>query len=339
MSHLFYQSHSSIRPIYPPMLNYSSMHSSSPALTLLLLLGCAGVTNPPLQSVEPFAMVLGIAQDGGLPHAGCNREHCVAAARDPSLRRHVASLAIVDPVTDQRWLLDATPDFPHQLRMLDEAYPIDAPSPGLAGIFLTHAHIGHYTGLMHLGREVLGSRGVPVFAMPRMKRFLESNGPWDQLVRLGNIAIQPLEEGARVRLNERIAITPFLVPHRDEYSETVGFRIEGPSRTILFIPDIDKWSRWERRIEDLVREADVALVDGTFFDAAELPGRDMSEIPHPFIVESLAAFSALPPEDRSKVVFIHLNHSNPALDPTTGASRVIEDAGMRVAVERERIAL
>eukprot|EP00957_Ditylum_brightwellii_P156501 11911053-Ditylum_brightwellii.AAC.1 len=62
------------------------------------------------------------------------------------------------------------------------------------GIFLTHAHIGHYTGLMYLGREALGAVDVPVYAMPRMRSFLKNNGPWSQLVSLGNINIQNLEE-------------------------------------------------------------------------------------------------------------------------------------------------
>jgi len=271
--------------------------------------------------LAPYIMVLGIAQDGGYPQAGCVRPDCVAAWKNPLLRRHVASLAIVDPISNQRWIIDATPDFAEQLSMLD--------SPKLAGILLTHAHIGHYLGLAQLGREVMGTRDVKVYAMPRMRAFLEHNGPWDQLVRLRNIAIEPLEDGREVKLNERITITPMVVPHRDEYSETVGFIVRGPSRSILWLPDIDKWEKWTTPIESVVAHVDIAFVDGTFHDAGELPGRDLSEIPHPLMIETMKRLSAQP----AKVRFIHLNQSNPALRD----SSIVKP--FQVAIERERMRL
>ena len=254
-----------------------------------------------IHSLAPYVMVLGIAQDGGYPQAGCTRSDCIAAWKDPALRRHVASLAIVDPVSNQHWLIDATPDFPEQLQMLG--------TPKLDGILLTHAHIGHYLGLVQLGREVMGARGVPVGAMPRMREFLEHNGPWDQLVKLGNIRIEPLEDGREVRLNERITVTPVVVPHRDEYSETVAFIVRGPSRSILWLPDIDKWERWTTPIESVLDRVDIAYVDGTFYSASELPGRDLSEIPHPLMTETMKRLH----DKAGKVRFIHLNQSNPAL--------------------------
>ena len=258
-------------------------------------------------------MVLGIAQDGGYPQAGCNRPDCVAAWKNPKLQRHVASLAIVDPISNQHWLIDATPDFGAQLAMLG--------NPGLDGILLTHAHIGHYLGLAQLGREVMGTHGVPVYAMPRMKTFLEHSGPWDQLVRLGNIRIVPIEDGREIRLNERISVTPVVVPHRDEYSETVAYIVKGPSRSILWLPDIDRLPD-----ESLIAAADVAYIDGTFFDADELPGRNRAEIPHPLIADSMKRFAA----ERDRVRFIHLNQSNPAL---RNAALV---KPFRIAVEGEK---
>ena len=55
------------------------------------------------------------------------------------------------------------------------------------GIFLTHAHIGHYTGLMYLGREGLGGNKIKVYALKRMASFLRKNGPWDQLIKLNRM--------------------------------------------------------------------------------------------------------------------------------------------------------
>lgn len=302
--------------------------------TLLFLLGG---NSPEVRDDAPFLVILGIAQDAGYPQAGCEKECCTAPQGDSSLCRSPASLAIVDPASGERWLIECTPDFPRQLRGLDEIAPPAADTRGadLAGILLTHAHIGHYTGLIHLGREAIGADHVPVHVMARMKEFLESNGPWDQLVALGNIDLREMMADDPVQLNDRISVTPFIVPHRDEYSETVGFRIDGPSRSILFIPDIDKWEKWDRHVEDLIAEVDVAYLDGTFYVNGEIPGRDMAEIPHPFIEESIERFAKLPAEERAKIRFIHLNHTNPALRKGSDAHHAIEAAGMAVAEQGE----
>ena len=279
---------------------------------------------------RPYALVLGIAQDGGIPQAGCRKSCCTSGRHE-----RVASLGLVDPERRRWWLIDATPDFPAQLALVAEA----APACSLAGIFLTHAHIGHYTGLMHLGREAMGAHGMPVWAMPRMRAFLAGNGPWGQLVTLHNIELRPLTADSTVSLGDSLAVTPFLVPHRDEYSETVGFRVTGPRGTIVWLPDIDKWERWERRIEDVIDGAGAAYLDGTFFDTTELPGRDIREIPHPFIVESLARFAALPAATRARVRFVHLNHTNRAGIAGTAERRRVEAAGFRVARSGERVPL
>lgn len=287
---------------------------------------------------SPWLVVLGVAQDGGIPQAG-SRDH--AAWRNPDLRRQVVSLGLVDPASCRRWIFEATPDFREQLHRFDEVAPVDA-APGLAGIFLTHAHIGHYTGLMFLGHESLGAKGVPVFAMPRMSRFLAENGPWSQLVRYGNIALRTLHAGTPVPLAEGLSVTPFLVPHRQEFAEVVGYRIEGPNRAILFIPDIDSWEEWDAwgvRIEDEIAKVDIAYLDATFFADGEIPGRDMSGFPHPFLTHSMERFASLPEAERAKVRFIHLNHTNPAADPDATVRIEIEAGGFRVADEGEQESL
>ncbi len=319
------------------------MRSATGLLIFSVLAGYLATAGaqPAIQNIPdngPFLVVLGIAQDGGVPQAG-TKDH--PGWDDPAHRRLATSLAIIHPATRQRWLLDATPDFREQLHRLDTVFPV-TDKPGLAGIFLTHAHMGHYTGLMHLGFEVLGASAVPVYAMPRMAEYLNTNGPWDQLVRYRNIVLEHLEAGVAVHLSEQLTITPFLVPHRQEYSEVCGFRIEGPRRAVLFIPDIDKWEDWDgqgTRIEELLAGVDVAYLDGTFFADGEIPGRDMSTFPHPFIMHSMDRFAPLPEAERAKVRFIHLNHTNPALVDTSDAHREIRHRGFRVAKELERMGL
>ena len=305
-------------------------------------LGAEASHDPAASTPAPYALVLGIAQDGGFPQAGTKES---PAWEDPSLRRRVACLALVDPASGDRFLLDATPDLPDQLHRLDRAAPVTG-TPGLAGILLTHAHVGHYAGLIHLGREVMGARAVPVHAMPRMAAFLRGNGPWELLLRLGHVELRPLAEGVPVRLAPQLTVTPLRVPHRDEYSETVGFLVTGPRRKLLWLPDIDKWERWDEqgvRLERVLAGVDVAFLDGTFFADGEVPGRAMAEIPHPFVRETLARLAPLAAAERAKVRFVHLNRTNPLLAPETDAGRAarreVAAAGMGVAEEGERIAL
>ena len=302
----------------------SGVRSFSALLATAALWASSAIAAP---AERPYTLVLGIAQDGGVPQAGCRQSCCTGGRHE-----HVASLALVDPASRRWWLFDATPDFPAQLA----AVAVAAPACTLAGVFLTHAHIGHYTGLMHLGREAMGARDVPVWAMPRMRGFLATNGPWSQLVSLHNIELRSLAADSTVQLGDSLRVTPVLVPHRDEFSETVGFRLEGPHGSIVWLPDIDKWERWDRRIEDVIAGATAAYLDGTFFDAAELPGRDMREIPHPFIVESLERFAALPAAERRRIHFIHLNHTNRAGITGSAERKRVEAAGCHIAQAGER---
>ena len=297
----------------------------------------------PATSDGPFVLVLGTAQDGGIPHLGGTAAPDLAAKRDPRERRLVASLLVVDPASKRRWLVDATPDVAEQLERAGEAAPPPATAAGrppiLDGIFLTHAHVGHYLGLAWFGREIYGADRLPVHGSRRMTDFLARNGPWDLLVRLGHIELRTLEPDRAVALAPGLSIAPFLVPHRDEYTDTFGFEIRSPKRSLLYIPDIDKWERWSTAIEENVARVDVALLDATFFDERDLPGRSMAEIPHPFVIETIARFAKLPESERRKVVLIHLNHTNRAALAGTPERAAVEAAGMRVAIEGERIDL
>jgi pyrroloquinoline quinone biosynthesis protein B len=295
-------------------------------------------TAPNTPQTFPLELViLGTAQDGGYPQAGCKKECCRAVYLGKETARYPVSLGIVDHRSHNTWMIEASPRLPEQMHMLNKIAGI-AENILPKGIFITHAHMGHYTGLMHLGREVIGAQNTPVYALPRLCDFLTQNGPWSQLVTLNNIELHTLQPDTPVQINHLFSVTPMLVPHRDEFSETAGFIIEGPSRRVLFIPDIDKWEKWERDLPTLISTVDIVLIDGTFYGPDELPGRNMQEIPHPFIVESMALLSHLSTVDKKKVKFIHLNHSNPAL--RAGPARdAIDDGGFGVAEQGDRMEL
>ncbi|MEZ4905354.1 MAG: MBL fold metallo-hydrolase [Spirosomataceae bacterium] len=283
---------------------------------------------------SPYVLVLGVAQDGGYPQAGCKKECCRAVWELKIPHQSVSCIALVDPVSNEQWLFDATPSFTEQLHQLQTT----TQNLHLSGIFLTHAHIGHYTGLMSLGREVMGSQKIPVFAMPKMKIFLENNGPWNQLVNLKNIDIKPIDDKEVLVLNSRISVKPFRVPHRDEYSETVGFQIITQNKKLIFIPDIDKWQKWDQDLVSVVKENDVLLLDGTFYQDGEI-NRPMSEVPHPFVVETMDLLKNLSDKERSKVHFIHLNHTNPILRPHTKERNEVLKKEFNIAAELQKVML
>ncbi len=223
------------------------------------------------------------------------------ARTDPTQRKWITCLGLVNHTTRQSWLIDATPDFREQLHAL---YHL-APECPLAGIILTHAHTGHYAGLIHLGREAWNTRDLPVYASPRMADFLRANAPWSQLVTLGNIQLHLLDR--EVQLGSNLHLTPTSVPHRHEFSDTLAFIVRGPARRLFYCPDIDAWDRWEHDLRRFVTQMDIALLDGTFFSAGELPGRDLSEIPHPLVTDTVERLAGVDCD----VQMIHLNHSNP----------------------------
>ena len=314
----------------PPMIYHRAI-----ALLGVVWLATQAVAQPVERS---FLVVLGVAQDGGFPQAGCGKACCVAAWKKPLLRRYVSCLGLVEVASGRRWLFDATPDFKEQLRWLQQVKPASFTKP-LDGIFITHGHIGHYSGLMNLGREVMGTQHVRVYAMPQMQGFVRQFGPWNQLLKLSNIDLQPLAADSTIELSPALRVTPLLVPHRAEYTETVGFRIEGPRRKAVFIPDIDKWALWNRSIESVIQSVDYVLIDATFYADGEIPGRSMKDIPHPFIEETMQRLSVLPLSERNKVYFIHLNHTNPALQKGSAAQQKIKKGGFHLAEQGQRFEL
>ena len=281
-------------------------------------------------SVNKISLViLGTAQDAGSPQIACKKECCANLFDNPNNNRQVVSLGLIDTENNKTYLFEATPDIGKQMKMITK-YESKSNKESVDGIFLTHAHIGHYSGLMYLGKEAMDAKEIPLYVMPRMKNFLSTNGPWDQLVSRKNIQLQVMENEQVVNLSQSITVTPILVPHRDEYSETVGYRINGPNKSALFIPDIDKWDKWDKNIIDEIKKVDYAFLDAAFYSGKEINNRDISEIPHPFVIESFETFKNISEIEKSKIVFIHFNHTNPLLNSKSVETQIVIDKGYKI---------
>ncbi len=269
-----------------------------------------------------YLKVLGTVQDGGSPHIGCKKKCCINLSAEQKANRKVTALEIFQPQSKKSLLFEATPDIVSQWDTL--SFP-------LHGIFISHAHMGHYSGLLHLGREALSSKNIPVFVMPKMRSFLENNAPWNQLINLKNIILYNLENKISIKLIRNLNITPIRVPHRDEFSETVGYIIRGPNKTVLFVPDIDKWSLWEENLITLLKEVDLAFIDATFFSSEEVNYRPLSEIPHPLVIETIDYLKNEGADIKNKIYFIHMNHTNPLLNRNSKAFKFVLGKGFNVA--------
>jgi len=268
----------------------------------VLAASAAFVLSQPTPAANWELVVLGIAQDAGIPQLNCQQPLCASIRAGKRRAERVSSLGLIDRASGRAFLFDATPDFNAQIHALTGGRPPD-------GIFLTHAHIGHYTGLMYLGRESINARAVPVYATDKMLEFLDTNGPWSQLVALGTIERRPVEFDRAVTLADGVRVTAFRVPHRDEFSDTVGYRIDGPRKSAIFIPDIDRWEKWERSIRDLANTVDLAFLDGTFASPTEV-NRNIDEIPHPMMGRTRELLKGA----KAKLWFIHINHTNAELE-------------------------
>jgi len=245
-----------------------------------------------------YARILGVAQDGGVPHLGCDCSRCAAAREDPSLVRYPASLLL--DTGERRVLVDATPDIRHQVQRVD-------------AVVLTHAHYGHLPGLLAFGRECVDADALSVHCTPELADLLRENEPFARLVAADNVDLRPFDGAVEF---DNLSVEPVRVPHRDELGTgTRAFRIGG-ERRLFYAPDLDRWT--DSTVEEVER-ADTALVDGTFFSDDELPRQ--AEVPHPRIEASL---TRLPAGD---VRFLHCNHTNPVLDADSPERAAVEEAG------------
>jgi len=267
-------------------------------------------------------IVLGSAQDGGTPQLGSG-----AGVGAPRL---VSSVAVV--MDDGTTLLaDVTPDVKEQVARLGQvdAYQHRSSRNAVDHITLTHAHMGHYAGLVQFGREAHNARALPTWVTPSMASYLAANQPWAALSELGHLAITsgfgPFDLGSGLR----IRLIP--VPHRAEFTDTVGISINDE---VLFVPDIDSWEAWPEAETELARHR-VCLLDATFASLDEIPGRNLTEIPHPLVTDTVERFGHLATDRR--LILTHINHSNPIGDTNSLAAAVVRDAGFEIAADKMTI--
>ena len=266
-------------------------------------------------------VLLGTAQDAGVPQLGCDCAICTRALSNMSYRRLVAAIGIINPITEKSYLPNRT-----GVKTKSQESKL-----GLEGIFLTHAHMGHYLGLLQFGKEASAAKKLPVHATSSMVDFLEANSPFKDLVNEQNIITNKITPGGKCLHENNLDITPLPVLHRHEHSDTVGYLIKGAKKQLLYIPDMDQLTE---PVQKQISKADIALIDGTFYDKAELSTRrNYEDILHPTISKSMVELKLL--LRNTNIYYTHFNHTNPVLDPDSEPRKMVKSAGFGIARERQ----
>jgi pyrroloquinoline quinone biosynthesis protein B len=275
-----------------------------------------------------MAVILGIAQDGGVPHPNCYCETCNSfSAKNKQLSP--SSIAVIDDT--QLHLIDITRDLNRQLRMIPKQMEV-------SDIWLTHGHLGHIDGMGLFGKEAIDAKGIIVHASESMTELINNTPRWRSLIDFGTFIIHPFTSNKTIQTSEFLSITPIPVPHRNEWTDTHAFIIKGKEKSILYLPDHDTW---EETLESLGKETifewfeslevDIFFIDGTFWSSNEL--KRQNEVPHPPILETIQRLNNS--NKRFDVRFIHLNHSNPLLNPESKETKILQDSGYKICVEGE----
>jgi pyrroloquinoline quinone biosynthesis protein B len=262
-------------------------------------------------------IVLGSGQDGGTPQLG---------SRSTRVRERTASSLAITSDEHDPLLFDASPDIRRQYQRLCDH---TGTAPDFDGVFITHGHMGHYAGLVHFGKEAAATEHLPLFAPGSVLSFLDANEPWATLFHTDHL--DPVSMDDATASIGGLTVRAIPVPHRSEFTGTVAYSVSvGERPWLLYVPDIDGWDRWPAA-ERTIAEHPVSLLDATFSRTDELPGRDIAQIMHPLVPDTIERFAHLT-GDRS-VVLTHINHSNPLGDLDAEITSLAHDKGFLVAYD------
>ncbi|MHA2105763.1 MAG: MBL fold metallo-hydrolase [Candidatus Hodarchaeales archaeon] len=282
--------------------------------------------------VEIF--VLGTIQDGGLPQIGCFCLNCKIAIKSKMKNRFRSSIAIKTKTSV--YLVDATPDIEYQYPLLMSLTNMDEiPNRNLklSGIILTHLHTGHYTGLVHLGKESASTRNLPVYMTSENELFIRKNKPYSYLIEREEIKPIQIHFDQKFIEEDNLVITPFEVPHRNEDGDTIGLNIRNSStgKNLIYISDIDYLPK---EIIKKFQTSNVIIFDGSFFSKNEISGQE--NVPHPPIKSTI---EILGKNFHSDFYFTHINHTNPVLNSQSDETEFLTKSGYKLASEGLTISL
>ncbi len=303
----------------------------------------ARASDPPIM----FVKILGAAAGGGLPQWNCGCRNCVDARRGLIPAMSQSSVAV--SADGNEWLLlNASPDIRDQLRASGLHPPGLRGSP-VSAVVLTNGDIDHIAGLLVL-RE---STPFAIHATPATLAILDQ--PVFGVLNPDLVRHRPIGLDRPFAPLPGLRVTAFAVPGKVALfleqggevetdligEQTIGLRIEGGGRRLFYIPGC---ARVTPDLCDRIADADLLLFDGTVWSDDEMSrtgtgaktGARMGHIAMSGPGGSIAALAGVPLGQR---VFIHVNNTNPVLQPAAAERAMIRAAGWHVAHDGMELAL
>ncbi|HKU69033.1 MAG TPA: MBL fold metallo-hydrolase [Candidatus Baltobacteraceae bacterium] len=288
--------------------------------------------------------VLGSAAGGGVPQWNCACANCTAARRGEQPRRTESCVAIGSA---GRWLLlNCSPDIASQIEAFAPLQPQSTRGTPIAGMLFTDANVDHVGGLavlrqtgMH--RFVLRSTSIVreiATAQPAFAPFASPPHHWIDVA--ANAFCEPVDTGDLVghALDVRpipvSGSTPGYAGRLHIPGAVVAYEIRDrqSGRTLLFAP---VFAAIDDELRAAVERADLAFLDGSFYSddelqRAQLMDKTASHLGHQPVGGEDGTLAQLR-EAAEKIVFTHLNNSNPMLDPSSEAAQRVRSFGAQIA--------
>ena len=298
--------------------------------------------------------VLGSAAGGGVPQWNCACRNCSAAREGRAPRRTQSSAAI--SLDGERWLLlNCSPDVAGQIEAFAPLQPRDPRSTPILGALVTDANLDHLGGLAVLRQRTPGS-GLRVRSSAVVRAIATAQPSFAHAATPPHRWLEvPLDraapnDGADDAVGAALTVRAFAVPgttpgydgRRDVEGAVVAYEIaeRGSSERLLFAP---VFSTVDATLQQAIAAATVALLDGTFYSEDELraggmldaQARELGHQPvggHDGTLERLGGVG-------TRIIFTHVNNSNPMLDPDSRAAAFVRKHGAEVAYDGMELAL
>jgi pyrroloquinoline quinone biosynthesis protein B len=292
--------------------------------------------------------LLGTAAGGGVPQWNCACEVCSVCRLDPHLISPRLQLqAAVWSEPGDWFLLNASPDLRFQIEANPELHPSKKSgrrNTPIQGIILTNADLDQTLGLLLL-REF---QPLTVYATAQVRRALETNSFFAMLDRIPRqLTWIEIQAGIPFCLgNSGIVCTPIALPGQMPFyarqlgpcepgEASLGLLLEAGGQRIAYTPSVPGITE---SLRSVYSDCDAILVDGTFWSDTELSAthsgtplaRAIGHVPMSGDDSTLARLSDL---KVPKKVFVHLNNTNPVLDPRSEQYQAVIDAGWQIGYD------
>lgn len=291
-----------------------------------------------------YVRLLGSAAGGGFPQWNCACRLCAASRGDnperPSPRQHT-SLAV--SACGKSWyLVNATPDVRFQVEAASQLHagPAVRQTP-LAGVLLTDAEIDHTLGLLVLRENPELSIWCPEAVYEALTEHFPVVNILSNYARLNWKVVQEgtafdIAGGAiRVSAYATSVKRPRYVPADDrERTWAIGYRFmdRRSGGSVAWFPCVEQLTD---KVKQVCTQSDCVFFDGTFWSESELVDCGASSLMagqtgHVPLSGEEGALKFLADCGAARKVLVHINNTNPVLEPSPFIDKVLTRSGVEI---------